>query len=40
MVMKQYLSQILDEKQIIFSDILQTEISDFIDIDPSNILIV
>lgn len=38
--MKLYLSEILDERQIIFADVLQTEISDFIDIDPNKILVV
>lgn len=38
--MEKHLSEILDKKQIIFADVLQTEISDFIDIDPNKILIV
>ena len=38
--MQQYLSQILDENQIIFTDVLQANISDFLPIDPNQILIV
>lgn len=38
--MRQYLSEILDENQIKFADVLQANISDFLPIDPSQILIV
>lgn len=38
--MKNYLVQILKSDQIIFSDVLQAEISDFLPIEPKNILIV
>lgn len=38
--MKKYLSEILDEKQIIFADVLQTEISKFLPISPEKILVV